>query len=150
MIQELNRVRLYIASKKQLCDDVFVYPKEGIISRESDGGYNYKFNEYIRDNKLYIVIDGVMYNKAKLIYDSVNKDNLPQKRYKVVVSDGDIAHPTISNIVMTDIRATEPIIAITDDMVNLIFDETDTDMNVEYLLKMLATRKYKVVRNEEV
>ena len=150
MIQDIYRLRLYIASKKQLCDDIFVYPNEGVICREADGGYNYKFNEYIRDNKLYIVIDGVMYNKAKLIYDSVNKDNLPPKRYKVVVTDGDIAHPTISNIVMADVRASEPVIATTDDMVNLIFDETDTDMNVEYLLKMLATKKYKVVRNEEV
>ena len=69
-----------------LCDDILVNPNNGDIYRDCSD-YQQRFNEYIRDDKLYIVIDGIMYNKAKLIYDSVNKDNLPSKRYKVVVTN---------------------------------------------------------------
>ena len=84
MLEKIDYINLYIASKKMLCDDIFVNPNNGDIYRDCNG-YQQRFSEYIRNDKLYIVIDGIMYNKAKLIYDSVNKDNLPNKRYKVII-----------------------------------------------------------------
>lgn len=144
----IDKINLYISSKDMLCDDIFVYPQTGVIQKET-GEYNRAYNEYIRDNKVYIVIDGIMYNKAKLIYDSYYKDELPKKRYKVFVNDGDIAHPTINNIIMTDLRSTEPIICTTDENINIIFDDIETEINVEYLLQKLASKEYKVEYNGE-
>lgn len=148
MITEVEKVNLYIASKSRLCDDIFVYPKTGRIVRENEG-FTSVFNEYIRENKLYIVIDGVMYNKAKLIYDSVYKDNLPNKRYKVSVVGNDIAHPTIDNISMSDLRYAEPIISSVDENVTILFEDIETEINIEYLLKLLSNKEYKVIKNEE-
>ena len=85
----IDKINLYISSKDMLCDDIFVYPQTGVIQKET-GEYNQAYNEYIRDNKVYIVIDGIMYNKARLIYDSYYKDELPKKRYKVFVNDTNI------------------------------------------------------------
>ena len=65
MLESINYINVYIASKKRLCDDLYLNPKNGDIYREC-GNYKQRFREYIRDNKLYIVIDGIMYNKAKL------------------------------------------------------------------------------------
>ena len=144
----IDKINLYISSKDILCDDIFVYPQTGVIQKET-GEYNQAYNEYIRDNKVYIVIDGIMYNKAKLIYDSYYKDELPKKRYKVFVNDGNIAHPTINNIIMTDLRSTEPIIGTTDENINIIFDDIETEINVEYLLQKLASKEYKVEYNGE-
>lgn len=144
----IDKINLYISSKDILCDDIFVYPQTGVIQKET-GEYNQAYNEYIRDNKVYIVIDGIMYNKAKLIYDSYYKDELPKKRYKVFVNDGNIAHPTINNIIMTDLRSTEPIIGTTDENINIIFDDIETEINVEYLLSKLAKKEYKVEYNGE-
>ena len=104
MLEVINYINVYRASKKKLCNDLYVNPKSGDIYREC-GNYQQRFREYIRNNKLYVVIDGIMYNKAKLIYDSVNKDNLPTKRYKVIVNNNDITHPTIDNIEITDLRS---------------------------------------------
>ena len=104
MLESMNYINVYIASKKRLCDDLYLNPKNGDIYRDC-GNYQQRFSEYIRDNKLYVVIDGIMYNKAKLIYDSVNKDNLPKKRYKVIVNSTDITHPTIDNIAIADLRS---------------------------------------------
>ena len=101
MIDTVNYIPLYIASKDILSDDIVVNPINGDIYRDY-GDYQQRFNEYVRDNKLYIVIDGIMYNKAKLIYDSVNRKSLPKKRYKVVVTNGDFANPTINNIDIAD------------------------------------------------
>ena len=143
----IDKINVYIASKDKVLEDVFVYPKTGNIIRESDN-YNSVFNQYIRDNKLYTVIDGIMYNTAKLIYDSVNRDNLPKTRYKVIVTDGNISHPTIDNIAMTDIRYNQENNYTHDENINIMFDGIDTEINVEYLLKMLADKKYEVTRNE--
>lgn len=147
MIEKINYVNLYIASKKMLCDDVFVNPDNGDIYRDC-GDFQQRFNEYIRDDKLYIVIDGIMYNKAKLIYDSVNKDNLPTKRYKVIVTNGNIAHPTINNIDVADLRMNNTVITNNDENINILLDNIETEINVEYLLSMLAKKEYKVIFNE--
>ena len=147
MLEKIDYVNLYIASKKMLCDDIFVNPNNGDIYRECND-YQQRFNEYIRDDKLYIVIDGIMYNKAKLIYDSVNKDNLPSKRYKVIVTNGNIAHPTINNINIADLRMNNIVITNNDENINILLDEIETEINVEYLLLKLAKKEYKVVYNE--
>ena len=132
MIEKINYTNLYIASKKILCDDIFVNPDNGDIYRDC-GDFQQRFNEYIRNDKLYIVIDGIMYNKAKLIYDSVNKDNLPSKRYKVVVNNGNIAHPTINNIDIADLRSNNTVITNNDENINILLDDIETEINIEYL-----------------
>lgn len=147
MLEKIDYVNLYIASKKMLCDDIFVNPNNGDIYRECNN-YQQRFNEYIRDDKLYIVIDGIMYNKAKLIYDSVNKDNLPSKRYKVIVTNGNIAHPTINNVDIADLRMNNIVITNNDENINILLDDIETEINVEYLLSKLAKKEYKVIYNE--
>ena len=147
MLEKIDYVNLYIASKKMLCDDIFVNPNNGDIYRDCNG-YQQRFNEYIRDDKLYIVIDGIMYNKAKLIYDSVNKNDLPSKRYKVIVTNGDIAHPTINNISIADLRTSNDVITNNDENISILLDDIETEINVEYLLSKLAKKEYKVIYNE--
>ena len=144
MLESMNYINVYIASKKRLCNDLYLNPKNGDIYREC-GNYQQRFREYIRDNKLYIVIDGIMYNKAKLIYDSVNKDNLPNKRYKVIVNNNDITHPTIDNIDITDLRSQENIITNNDENIIILLNDIETEINIEYLLSKLATKEYKVI-----
>lgn len=144
----MEKVNLYIASKDQLCDDIFVIPDTGDIYREVND-YQQRFNEYVRDNKLYIVIGGIMYNKAKLIFDSVNRDNLPNKRYKVVVIDKNITRPTIKNIISTDLRAVEPIISSNDNLVSILIDNVDTEINVDYLLEKLSSKEWKVSTSDD-
>ena len=144
MLDVVNYINVYIASKKRLCNDLYLNPKNGDIYREC-GNYQQRFREYIRDNKLYIVIDGIMYNKAKLIYDSVNKDNLPNKRYKVIVNNNDITHPTIDNIEITDLRSQENIITNNDENIIILLNDIETEINIEYLLSKLATKEYKVI-----
>ena len=119
MLESMNYINVYIASKKRLYDDLYLNPKNGDIYRDC-GNYKQRFREYIRNNKLYVVIDGIMYNKAKLIYDSVNKDNLPTKRYKVIVNNNDITHPTIDNIEITDLRSQENIITNNDENIIIL------------------------------
>lgn len=144
MLEVINYINVYIASKKKLCNDLYLNPKNGDIYREC-GNYQQRFREYIRNNKLYVVIDGIMYNKAKLIYDSVNKDNLPNKRYKVIVNNNDIAHPTIDNIEITDLRSQENIITNNDENIIILLNDIETEINIEYLLSKLATKEYKVI-----
>ena len=144
MLESMNYINVYIASKKRLYGDLYLNPKNGDIYREC-GKYQQRFSEYIRDNKLYIVIDGIMYNKAKLIYDSVNKDNLPTKRYKVIVNNNDITHPTIDNIEITDLRSQENIITNNDENIIISLNDIETEINIEYLLSKLATKEYKVI-----
>ena len=144
MLESMNYINVYIASKKRLYEDLYLNPKNGDIYREC-GKYQQRFREYIRDNKLYIVIDGIMYNKAKLIYDSVNKDNLPNKRYKVIVNNNDITHPTIDNIDITDLRSQENIITNNDENIIILLNDIETEINIEYLLSKLATKEYKVI-----
>lgn len=144
MLDVVNYINVYIASKKRLCNDLYLNPKNGDIYREC-GNYKQRFREYIRDNKLYVVIDGIMYNKAKLIYDSVNKDNLPNKRYKVIVNNNDITHPTIDNIEITDLRSQENIITNNDENIIILLNDIETEINIEYLLSKLATKEYKVI-----
>ena len=144
MLDVVNYINVYIASKKRLCDDLYLNPKNGDIYRDC-GNYKQRFSEYIRDNKLYIVIDGIMYNKAKLIYDSVNKDNLPNKRYKVIVNNNDITHPTIDNIEITDLRSQENIITNNDENIIILLNDIETEINIEYLLSKLAAKEYKVI-----
>ena len=147
MLEKIDYVNLYIASKKMLCDDIFVNPNNGDIYRDCNG-YQQRFNEYIRNDKLYIVIDGIMYNKAKLIYDSVNKNDLPSKRYKIIVTNGDIAHPTINNISIADLRTSNDVITNNDENISILLDDIETEINVEYLLSKLAKKEYKVIYNE--
>ena len=144
MLESMNYINVYIASKKRLYNDLYLNPKNGDIYREC-GNYQQRFREYIRDNKLYIVIDGIMYNKAKLIYDLVNKDNLPNKRYKVIVNNNDITHPTIDNIDITDLRSQENIITNNDENIIILLNDIETEINIEYLLSKLATKEYKVI-----
>ena len=148
MLDKIDYIKLYISSKDILCDDTFVNPKTGDIFRDL-GNCQQRFNEYIRDNKLYIVIDGTMYNKAKLIYDSVNRESLPKKRYKVIVKNNDIAHPTIDNIILTDITAKESVINNNDENITILIDDVETEISIEYLLSLLYKREYKVVYNNE-
>ena len=144
MLESMNYINVYIASKKRLYEDLYLNPKNGDIYRDC-GNYKQRFREYIRNNKLYVVIDGIMYNKAKLIYDSVNKDNLPKKRYKVIVNSKDIAHPTIDNIDITDLRSQENIITNNDENIIILLNDIETEINIEYLLSKLATKEYKVI-----
>lgn len=144
MLESMNYINVYIASKKRLYEDLYLNPKNGDIYREC-GNYQQRFREYIRNNKLYVVIDGIMYNKAKLIYDSVNKDNLPNKRYKVIVNNNDITHPTIDNIEITDLRSQENIITNNDENIIILLNNIETEINIEYLLSKLATKEYKVI-----
>ena len=144
MLESMNYINVYIASKKRLYGDLYLNPKNGDIYREC-GNYQERFREYIRNNKLYVVIDGIMYNKAKLIYDSVNKDNLPTKRYKVIVNNNDITHPTIDNIDITDLRSQENIITNNDENIIILLNDIETEINIEYLLSKLATKEYKVI-----
>lgn len=147
MLEKIDYINLYIASKKMSCYDIFVNPNNGDIYRDCNG-YQQRFNEYIRNDKLYIVIDGIMYNKAKLIYDSVNKNDLPSKRYKIIVTNGDIAHPTINNISIADLRTSNDVITNNDENINILLDDIETEINVEYLLSKLAKKEYKVIYNE--
>ena len=144
MLDVVNYINVYISSKKRLCDDLYLNPKNGDIYRDC-GNYKQRFREYIRNDKLYVVIDGIMYNKAKLIYDSVNKDNLPNKRYKVIVNNNDITHPTIDNIEITDLRSQENIITNNDENIIILLNDIETEINIEYLLSKLATKEYKVI-----
>lgn len=144
MLESMNYINVYIASKKRLYEDLYLNPKNGDIYREC-GNYQQRFREYIRNNKLYVVIDGIMYNKAKLIYDSVNKDNLPNKRYKVIVNNNDITHPNIDNIEITDLRSQENIITNNDENIIILLNDIETEINIEYLLSKLATKEYKVI-----
>ena len=50
---------------------------------------------------------------------------------------------------MTDLRSAEPIIGTTDENINIIFDDIETEINVEYLLQKLASKEYKVEYNGE-
>ena len=136
MLEVINYINVYIASKKKLCNDLYVNPKNGDIYRDC-GNYQQRFREYIRNDKLYVVIDGIMYNKAKLIYDSVNKDNLPKKRYKVIVNSTDITHPTIDNISIADLRSQENIIANNDENIIILLNDIETEINIEYLFLFL-------------
>ena len=129
MLEVINYINVYIASKKRLYGDLYLNPKNGDIYREC-GNYQQRFREYIRNNKLYVVIDGIMYNKAKLIYDSVNKDNLPNKRYKVIVNNNDITHPTIDNIEITDLRSQENIITNNDENIIILLNDIETEINI--------------------
>lgn len=144
MLENVNYIPLYIASKKLLSHDIYVNPKNGDIYRDC-GDFQQRFNHYVRNNKLYIVIDGVMYNKAKLIYDSVNKDNLPQKRYKVIVDGCDITNPTIDNIRLTDLRVQDTLLTNNDENINILLNNIDTEINIDYLLSKLASKEYKVI-----
>ena len=144
MLESMNYINVYIASKKRLYGDLYLNPKNGDIYRVC-GNYQQRFREYIRNNKLYVVIDGIMYNKAKLIYDSVNKDNLPTKRYKVIVNNNDITHPTIDNIDITDLRSQENIITNNDENIIILLNDIETEINIEYLLSKLAAKEYKVI-----
>ena len=144
MLESMNYINVYIASKKRLYDDLYLNPKSGDIYRDC-GNYKQRFREYIRNDKLYVVIDGIMYNKAKLIYDSVNKDNLPNKRYKVIVNSIDITHPTIDNIEIADLRSQENIITNNDENIVILLNDIETEINIEYLLSKLATKEYKVI-----
>ena len=144
MLEVINYINVYIASKKKLCNDLYINPKSGDIYRDC-GNYKQRFREYIRNDKLYVVIDGIMYNKAKLIYDSVNKDNLPNKRYKVIVNSIDITHPTIDNITLADLRSQENIIANNDENIIISLNDIETEINIEYLLSKLASKEYKVI-----
>ena len=144
MLESMNYINVYIASKKRLYDDLYLNPKNGDIYRDC-GNYKQRFREYIRNDKLYVVIDGIMYNKAKLIYDSVNKDNLPNKRYKVIVNSIDITHPTIDNITLADLRSKENIITNNDENIIILLNDIETEINIEYLLSKLATKEYKVI-----
>ena len=144
MLESMNYINVYIASKKRLYGDLYLNPKNGDIYREC-GNYQQRFREYIRNNKLYVVIDGIMYNKAKLIYDSVNKDNITTKRYKVIVNNNDITHPTIDNIEITDLRSQENIITNNDENIIILLNDIETEINIEYLLSKLATKEYKVI-----
>lgn len=146
MLEKIGYVNLYIASKKMSCYDIFVNPNNGDIYRDCNG-YQQRFNEYIRNDKLYIVIDGIMYNKAKLIYDSVNKNDLPSKRYKIIVTNGDIAHPTINNISIADLRTSNDVITNNDENISILLDDIETEINVEYLLSKLVKKEYKVIFN---
>ena len=134
MLESMNYINVYIASKKRLYDDLYLNPKNGDIYREC-GNYQQRFREYIRDNKLYIVIDGIMYNK----------DNLPNKKYKVIVNNNDITHPTIDNIEITDLRSQENIITNNDENIIILLNDIETEINIEYLLSKLATKEYKVI-----
>lgn len=147
MLENVNYIPLYIASKKLECSDILVNPKTGDIYRDC-GEYQQRFNQYIRNNKLYVVIDGTMYNKAKLIYDSVNKNNLPKKRYKVVVDGINIAHPTIDNIKIADLREQEVFIPNNDENIVILLNDIETEINIEYLLSKLSTKEYKVITND--
>jgi len=147
MLSNYDYIPLYIASKDNLCSDIFINPTTGDIYRDY-GNYQQRFNEYIRDNKLYVVIDGIMYNKAKLIYDSVNKDNLPNKRYKVVVTNGDFTHPTINNIDIASLRNTDMIVNNNDENIIILLNDIETEISIEYLLSLLAKKEYKVIFNE--
>lgn len=148
MIEKIEYINVYIASKDLLCDDIFLNPNNGDIYRDC-GDYQQRFNEYIRDNKLYVVIDGIMYNKAKLIYDSVNKDNLPNKRYKVVVTNGNFAQPTINNIDIADLRMNNTVITNNDENISILLDDVETEINIEYLISLLAKKEYKVIYNND-
>ena len=147
MIEEINKVPLYIASKNEVRDDIMVYPETGDIRKDNSDYYS-SFREYIRDNKLYVIIDGIMYNKAKLIYDSVNRDNLPSKRYKVLVQNGDITRPNIHNIIITDLNYKDDVVNTFDESIDILYNDIDTNISVEYLLQQLSTKKYKVIDNE--
>ena len=147
MLEVIDYINVYIASKKKLCGDLYINPKSGDIYRDC-GNYKQRFREYIRNDKLYVVIDGIMYNKAKLIYDSVNKDNLPNKRYKVIVNSIDITHPTIDNIEIADLRSQENIITNNDENIIISLNDIETEINIEYLLSKLATKEYKVIIND--
>lgn len=149
MIDKQRRVNLFIANKNLLCDDIYVEPNTGDIYKEvSNGSFDsptlMRFNEYIRDNKLYIVINGIMYNKAKLIYDSVYRESLPNKRYKVIVNSDDIAHPNINNIIMTDLRNSDLNLRPNDINIKLLFDGVETEINIDYLLEKLYKQEYVV------
>ena len=144
MLEVIDYINVYIASKKKLCGDLYINPKSGDIYRDC-GNYKQRFREYIRNDKLYVVIDGIMYNKAKLIYDSVNKDNLPNKRYKVIVNNTDITHPTIDNIAIADLRSQENIITNNDENIVILLNDIETEINIEYLLSKLASKEYKVI-----
>ena len=144
MLEVIDYINVYIASKKKLCGDLYINPKSGDIYRDC-GNYKQRFREYIRNDKLYVVIDGIMYNKAKLIYDSVNKDNLPNKRYKVIVNSIDITHPTIDNIEIADLRSQENIITNNDENIVILLNDIETEINIEYLLSKLASKEYKVI-----
>lgn len=146
MITEINKVPLYIASRDEVREDIMVYPETGDI-RKDNADYYSSFREYIRDNKLYVIIDGIMYNKAKLIYDSVNRNNLPSKRYKVLVQ-GDITHPNIHNIIVTDLNYKDDVVNTFDESINILYNDIDTNISIEYLLQQLVSKKYKVIDNE--
>ena len=147
MIEEINKVPLYIASRDEIREDIMVYPETGDI-RKDNADYYSSFREYIRDNKLYVIIDGIMYNKAKLIYDSVNRDNLPSKRYKVLVQNGDITRPNIHNIIITDLNYKDDVVNTFDESVDILYNDIDTNISIEYLLQQLTNKKYKVIDNE--
>ena len=147
MIEEINKVPLYIASRDEIREDIMVYPETGDI-RKDNADYYSSFREYVRDNKLYVIIDGIMYNKAKLIYDSVNRDNLPSKRYKVLVQNGDITRPNIHNIIITDLNYKDDVVNTFDESVDILYNEIKTNISIEYLLQQLTNKKYKVIDNE--
>ena len=147
MIEEINKVPLYIASRDEVREDIMVYPETGDI-RKDNADYYSSFREYVRDNKLYVIIDGIMYNKAKLIYDSVNRDNLPSKRYKVLVQNGDITRPNIHNIIITDLNYKDDVVNTFDESVDILYNDIETNISIEYLLQQLTNKKYKVIDNE--
>lgn len=145
-VSKNKRINLYLASKKQVFDDIYVYPDIGLIERDN-GSYTGCFREYARGDKLYIVIDGTMYNKAKLIYDSVNKDSLPNKRYKVITISSDYQDVSINNLRCTDINANDELKTL-DEIVTVLLDGIETEINVNILIERLISNKYLLITKE--
>lgn len=142
-LEDTYKVNLYFESKDELSPNIFVYPNSGIIKRDRDTHFE-AFREYIRDDKLYVVIDGVMYNKAKLIYDSVNKDNLPLKRYKVTVTNGDISNPTINNIALADMNQITKHNIDYSESITVLFNNTTAEIPIRVLVERLGTQQYRI------
>lgn len=146
LTSKTSGINLYLASKDKIVEDVMVYPNTGVIIRERNN-YTIDFREYVINDRVYIDIDGQKYNKAKLIYDSVHKDNLPGKRYTVYNKDGNITNNRISNLCIGNLHTKSEIVPIYDVNVDIIFEGLETTIGVEPLLERLSSKEYVVIRN---
>lgn len=145
--KEIEGIKLFLAGKNRVVEDVIVYPNTGAIVREKDN-YTVDFREYIINDRVYIDIDGQKYNKAKLIYDSVNKDNLPTKRYTVYNKDGNITNNRIMNLCVGNLHTKSEVVPVYDINVEILFEGIETTIGVELLLERLASKEYVVSRND--
>lgn len=146
-----NGIQCYLSKKDILLPHIIVYPMAGDI-RHEENGYIGQLREYIKNGRVYVSIDGQLYNKAKLIYDTCNKDYLPSKRYTIINKNGNIFDNKINNLEVSHgfnkivVKELTPIYS---EHINVIADGAPVTIGTKLLLSRLESGMYHIMRNQD-